>query len=82
MLKIDLILVMILRNDELGRTLPKRKKKKVIELMKDKLGGKIMAKFDGLKEKTYSYLIDEGNEDKKSKHHSKENLNLKIIKTV
>ena len=50
--------------------------------MKDKLGGKIMAKFDGLKAKTYSYLIDERSEDKKSKQHSKENLNLKIIKTV
>ena len=82
MLKLDLILVMILRNDELDRTLPKRKKKKVIGLMKDKLGGKIMTKFDGLKAKTYSYLIDEGSEDKKSKQHSKENLNLKIIKTV
>ena len=82
MLKLDLIHVMILRNDELDRTLPKRKKKKVIGLMKDKLGGKIMAKFDGLKAKTYSYLIDEGSEDKKGKQHSKENLNLKIIKTV
>ena len=80
MLKLDLIHVMILRNDELDRTLPKRKKK--IGLMKDKLGGKIMAKFDGLKAKTYSYLIDEGSEEKKGKQHSKENLNLKIIKTV
>ena len=29
-------------NYELDRPLPKRKKKKVIELMRDKLGGKIM----------------------------------------
>ena len=35
--------------------------------MKDVLGGKIMSKLVGLKAKTYSYLIDDGNEDKKSK---------------
>ena len=42
-------------------------KKKVIELMKDDLGGKIMKKFAGLRGKTYSYLIDDGSEDKKAK---------------
>ena len=37
--------------------------------MKDKLGPKIMTKFFGLTEKTYrySYLIDDGSEDKKAK---------------
>ena len=35
--------------------------------MKDKLSGKIMAKFVGLRTKTYSYLIDDGSEDKKAK---------------
>ena len=35
--------------------------------MKDELGRKIMTKFVGLKEKTYSYLIDDGSEDKKAK---------------
>ena len=34
--------------------------------MKNQLGGKIMPKFVGLRAKTYSYLIDEGSEDKKA----------------
>ena len=35
--------------------------------MKYVLGGKIMTKFVGLKAKTYTDLIDDGSEDKKSK---------------
>ena len=35
--------------------------------MKDELGGKSMKKFVGLRAKTYSYLIDDGSEDKKGK---------------
>ena len=54
-------------NYELDRPLLKIKNKKVIGLMKDELGGKIMAKFVELWAKTYSYLIDDGSEDKKGK---------------
>ena len=35
--------------------------------MQDELGRKIMAKFVGLRAKPYSYLIDDGSEDKKAK---------------
>ena len=40
--------------------------KNVIGLMKDELGEKI-EEFLGLKAKTYSYLIDDGGENKKAK---------------
>ena len=35
--------------------------------MKDELGREIMIKFVGLRAKTYSYLIEDGSEDKKEK---------------
>ena len=35
--------------------------------MTDGLGGKIITKFVELRAKTYSYLIDDGSEDKKAK---------------
>ena len=35
--------------------------------MKDELGKIIITKFVGLRTKTYSYLIDDGSEDKKAK---------------
>ena len=66
MLKLDLILQII---DH--RPLPKGKNKKVIGLMKDELGKKIMKKFVGLRTKTYSYLIDGDSEDKKAKSRKK-----------
>ena len=46
-------------NYELHRQLPKGNEQKVIALMKDELGGKIMTKLVRLGGKTYSYLIDE-----------------------
>ena len=54
-------------NYEVNRPLPTGKNKKVIGLMQDELGGKIMTEFAALRLKTYSYLIDDGNSDKKAK---------------
>ena len=52
-------------NHELEIPLSKVKDKKVIELMKNELGGKIMAELLGLRAKACKRLINYGSEDKK-----------------
>ena len=73
-------------NYELEKPSPKEINKKVIGFMKTELGLKTMTKFVGLRAKTYSYSIDDSSEGKKAKRAKsvpqKENLKLKIIKTV
>ena len=58
--------------------------KKGTELTKDGIGGKTMTEFVGLRAKAYSYLIDDGSEDKGAQKSvlSKENVNMNFIKTV
>ena len=54
-------------NYEVNRPLPTGKNEKVIGLIKDELGGKMMTEFFALRPKPYSYLTDECKEDKKAK---------------
>ena len=53
-------------NYDVNRPLTTGRNKKVIGLMKDELGGKIMKEFLALRTKTYSYLTEDCKEDKKA----------------
>ena len=68
------------------RSLPKGKSKKVIEQMKDELGGQIKKEIFGLRAKTNKYLKDYNDEDKNQKAQKsvsqKEKLNFKTVKIV
>ena len=65
-------------NYEVNRPLPTGKNKKIIGLMKDELGGKIITEFVTLRPKTYSFLTDDGKEDKKAKGTKKCVIKKKI----
>ena len=65
-------------NYGLDRPLPKGKNKKVIGLMKYKLGRQIMTKFVTLRAKTFSYLVDYSLEDKKPKDTKKYVIKRKL----
>ena len=54
-------------NYEVNRPLPTGKNKTMIGLMKDELEGNIMTEYAAFTPKTYSYLMDDANSDKKAK---------------
>ena len=56
---------------EIDRPLPRGKNEKIISLVKEKLGGQIMKEFVGLRAKTYIYLKENNDENKKAKDTKK-----------
>ena len=55
-------------NYELEKPLPKGKTKKVIGLVREKLGDKQMVEFVPLKPKTYGSLTDDNDQNKQAKY--------------
>ena len=58
---------MVLKKDLIHQIMKSIGQKKVIRLMKDELGGKIMTELLALRPEAYSYLTDDCEEDKKAK---------------
>ena len=74
MLKLNLVLQIM---NQIDHCL-KENNKRVIGLVKNELGGKIMTKFVGLRAKTYSYLIHDGSAVKKREGYKKCVLKSKL----
>ena len=68
-------------NYDVNRPLPLGKNKKVIGLMKNELGGKIITEFVELKLRTYSYLTDDDINSKKAKE-TKKCVTEKVLKHI
>ena len=78
------IFLVMLQNGLIHETMTKmtssnRKNKKVLDLFKDELGGKIKTEFVALWPKAYSYLDDYGNDHKKAKNTKKCVLKQKLM---
>ena len=62
-----------------GLTHPIGKNKKVIGLFKDELGGTIMKEFVAFRVRTYSYLMDDDSEHKKTKGTKKCVIKIRLM---
>ena len=66
-------------NKKDDRSLPIGKNKKVIGMLKDELGGKIMTEFWALRAKTYAYKLDDDTEFKKAKGTKKSVIKRELM---
>ena len=65
-----------------NRPLPIGWNKKVIDLFKDELGGKIMKEFVWLRAKTWAYLMDDDTEHKKAKGTKNCVIKTELLKII